>query len=69
MTRTPIVARRADQPAEMRVQLRRAAGDVERADTLPLQKREHRVDDLAGISSVRCGLAPTWQCTQDWLQR
>jgi hypothetical protein len=68
MTRTPI-ARAAVTSAGNGVQLRRAAGDVERRDPAALKEGQHGVRDVADISSVRCGLAPTWQCTQDWLQR
>ena len=53
----------------MRVEFGRAAGDVERRNAPPRQKIEHDVGDLADISSVRCGLALTWQWKQDWLQR
>ena len=42
----------------MRVELRRAAGDVERRDAPPRQEREHEVDDLARhlLGAVRAGI-------------
>ena len=41
------VARRADQSPEMRIELGRAAGDVEGRDAPPREEGEHHVDRLA----------------------
>ena len=54
----------------MRIELGRAAGDVERGDAPALEEMRARVSATAPlISSVRFGPALTWQCKQDWLQR
>jgi hypothetical protein len=54
----------------MRIQLRRAAGQVEAADAgAGGDEIEHRIDGFGVISSVRFGPALTWQCRQLWLQR
>ena len=40
------IAGRRDEPAEMRVEFGRPAGDVERRDRLVAEHREHEIDDL-----------------------
>ena len=67
----PCRARAVHHAAEMRIELGRAAGDVERRDPPALQKLRAptsatRAAHLLGAVRAR---RPTWQCTQDWLQR
>src|SRR5262249_19483582 len=51
-------ARRAYQPAKVRVELRRAAGDVEGGQAFFRKEGEHRVDHLARhfLAAVRAGI-------------
>ncbi len=59
ITCTPSSRARMHQPAEMRIELGRAAGDVERRDAPALEQREHEVD-RSRPPSPRCGSGPAF---------